>query len=141
MYDSVLMPVNLSNEASWTAALPAARALVAPGGTLHVLTVVPDLGHGMTSGYFPPDYEQKAMHDAGQTLDRLAGEWESSGLTARAHVVHGKVAQEILKAATKVGAGAIVMGSHRPEMADYLMGANALRVVQRATQSVFVVRA
>jgi nucleotide-binding universal stress UspA family protein len=34
----------------------------------------------------------------------------------------------------------IVMASHRPEMSDYLLGANAARVVRHAKISVLVVR-
>jgi nucleotide-binding universal stress UspA family protein len=56
------------------------------------------------------------------------------------HVLHGRVYDQIIEAANRVGADVIVMGSHRPELKDYLLGPNAARVVRHATQSVFVVR-
>ena len=43
--------------------------------------------------------------------------------------------------AKEIGADLIVMGSHRPELADYLLGANAAKVVRHADCSVMVVRA
>ncbi len=143
MHDTILMPVNLGEPATWEAVLPSARALLSDGGTLHVITVVPDLDIGMLSGYFPPDYPSRALAEAGQRLDELVRSWADAtgdAIEFRAHVLHGKIASQIIEAAQKVGAGAIVMASHKPAMVDHLIGANALRVVQRAPMSVMVVR-
>jgi nucleotide-binding universal stress UspA family protein len=46
----------------------------------------------------------------------------------------------VLKTAADIEADLIVMASHRPEMGDYLIGANASRVVRHAEVSVLVVR-
>jgi nucleotide-binding universal stress UspA family protein len=48
------------------------------------------------------------------------------------HVLHGKIYDEILRAADKLGVDVIVMGSHRPELKDYLLGPNAARVMRHA---------
>ncbi len=57
------------------------------------------------------------------------------------HVVgEGTVYEVILKIAGDINADLIVMGSHRPELKDYLLGPNAARVVRHANCSVMVVR-
>jgi nucleotide-binding universal stress UspA family protein len=48
--------------------------------------------------------------------------------------------QEILKTAEAIQADLIVMGSHRPELSDYLLGSNTEKVVRHARCSVMVVR-
>ena len=45
------------------------------------------------------------------------------------------------RAANRLGCDLIVVGAHRPELGDYLLGPNAARIVRHADQSVFVVRA
>ncbi len=52
----------------------------------------------------------------------------------------GKIYQQILETAKRIGADLIVMGSHRPELKDYLLGPNASRVVRHAGCSVMVIR-
>jgi nucleotide-binding universal stress UspA family protein len=62
------------------------------------------------------------------------------GIEVHPHVLHGRVYDEIIVAANRLGTDVIVIGSHRPELSDYLLGPNAARVVRHAKQSVFVVR-
>jgi nucleotide-binding universal stress UspA family protein len=61
-------------------------------------------------------------------------------MTVKCTVGHGSIYAEILRASRDAGADLIVMASHRPEMKDYLIGANAARVVRHADCSVLVVR-
>ena len=62
------------------------------------------------------------------------------GTSVSQSVRQGTVYREILAEADAVGADLIVMGSHRPELKDYLLGPNAARVVRHAQTSVLVVR-
>jgi nucleotide-binding universal stress UspA family protein len=140
MYDTILLPIDLSAEHSWTHALPAALRLGGPDVTLHVLTVMPDFGMSMVGGYFEPGFEQKALHDIGEKLKTWVADHVPDGVDARPHVMHGRVYDQIIAAADQLGVNAIVMASHTPELADYLLGPNAARVVRHARQSVFVVR-
>ncbi len=135
MFKTILLPIDLSSEASWAKALPAANRMLDEGGTLHVLSVFPDIS--MVANYFPADFEHDALHDLGERLTAWVSE---NAPNARPHVMHGRVYDEIIQAADRLEADAIVMASHRPTMADYLIGPNAARVVQHARQSVFVVR-
>ena len=53
----------------------------------------------------------------------------------------GSVYNEVLDEAEKTGADLVVIGSHRPTMATYLLGSNASTIVRHAKCSVLVVRA
>jgi nucleotide-binding universal stress UspA family protein len=55
-------------------------------------------------------------------------------------VATGKAYEEILHAAREAGSDLIVIGSHKPELRDYLLGPNAARVVRHSKCSVYVVR-
>ncbi len=52
----------------------------------------------------------------------------------------GTVYREVLTEAEEWGADLIIVGSHRPRMATYLLGSNATAVVRHAKCSVLVVR-
>jgi nucleotide-binding universal stress UspA family protein len=141
MFTSILLPIDLSDEATWTKALPAAVKLAQyEGATLHIATVVPDFGMSVVGSYFPEGFEEKAMHEVGEHLTAFVNQHVPDGIEVHPHVLHGRVYDQIIEAANRVGADVIVMGSHRPELKDYLLGPNAARVVRHATQSVFVVR-
>ena len=72
-------------------------------------------------------------------LARLADDCAEGG-EVETHVTSGSVYGGILEVAERCGADLIVLASHRPEMKDYLLGANASRVVRHARCSVMVVR-
>ena len=94
----------------------------------------------MVGSYFEPGFEEKAMHQVGEDLSDWVTEHVTGVTEVHPHVVHGRVYDQIITAADRLEVDAIVMGSHRPELTDYLLGPNAARVVRHAKQSVFVVR-
>ena len=55
-------------------------------------------------------------------------------------VENGTVYKEIVEAAKDLDINQIVMGAHRPSLADYLLGPNSARVARHAGCSVTVVR-
>ena len=141
MARTILLPVDLTDEKSWRSALAEAVAMLrARGGVLHVVTVMPDFGMSLVGSYFRKDYEREALRAVGAAL----GDWVTANvpedIDVHPHVLHGSIYDEILRAADKLGADLIVIGSHRPELKDYLLGPNAARVVRHAHQSVYVVR-
>jgi nucleotide-binding universal stress UspA family protein len=141
MFKTILLPVDLSAEASWKKALPAALQLSeTESHILHVATVLPDFGMSVVSGYFDNDFEEKAMHEVGEKLSEWVREHVPDNVEVHPHVMHGRVYDQIIMAADRLNVDAIVMGSHTPELSDYLLGPNAARVVRHARQSVFVVR-
>jgi nucleotide-binding universal stress UspA family protein len=140
MFNKVLLPIDLSAPESWRRALPAALEVLRTGGELHVATVMPDFGMSVVGSYFENDFEQRALHELGEQLSDWVTQNVPAGTEVHPHVLHGTVYDQIILAADRLGADAIVMGSHRPELKDYLLGPNAARVVRHAKQSVFVVR-
>ena len=140
MYKTILLPIDLAQESSWNKALPVAVSLCeAYGAALHLVTVVPDLAHGMVRQYFPDDYEEKIKEGAHANMQAFIAE-HLAGQNATGHITHGPIYQRIIETAGKLGVDLIVMGSHRPELADYLIGPNAARVVRHTACSVMVVR-
>lgn len=55
-------------------------------------------------------------------------------------LAHGHASRTIIETAAKHGADCIVMGSHKPGIADYFIGSTASRVVRHAPCSVHVYR-
>lgn len=141
MYNSILIPIDLSEESSWRKALPTAVALAQTFKTdLHVVTVVPDFGRSIVGGYFPEGYEKEALERATGMLKAFIDQHVPGEIACKGHIGHGTIYEEINKAADKLGCDLIVLSSHRPELKDYLLGPNAARVVRHARQSVLVVR-
>ncbi len=141
MYEDILLPIDLNHESSWVKALPTAvEYCQAFQSTLHLMTVVPDYGMAIVGSFFPEGYEEKALEEAKKQLHSFSRTNVPSSLKVQHTVGHGTVYQEILRVAEAVGADLIVMGSHRPELQDYLLGPNAARVVRHSDTSVLVVR-
>jgi nucleotide-binding universal stress UspA family protein len=141
MYATILCPVDLSDQHSWEKALPTAVELARTfGATLHVMTVVPAFGLPMVGQFFPDGFEARMRAEAAKHLEEFCTAHLPQDLAAKRIVAEGKIYQEILRAAEAVKADLIVMGSHRPELSDYLLGPNAARVVRHAPCSVMVVR-
>lgn len=141
MYRNILVPVDLSDKHSWRKALPTAISLCETfEGKLHLITVVPEFGLPMVGQFFPEGYEAKLRQHAARQLKEFAATQVPDAITTRRIVAEGKIYQEILKAADAIKADLIVMGSHRPELSDYLLGPNAGKVMRHARCSVMVVR-
>lgn len=141
MFKRILVPIDLNQKTSWVTTLPVASALAsASGGTIDVLTVIPDFGMTIVGSYFPAGFEKQAIEETKVRLKQLAQQELVDGVPFKLHVAHGTVYEEIMEAAKEVGADLIVMASHRPELKDYLLGPNAARVARHARQSVMIVR-
>jgi nucleotide-binding universal stress UspA family protein len=140
MYKNILLPIDLGHQSSWEKALPVARALCkAFGARLHVLTVAQDIRTQMISQYFPDNFEEKLAKEAAQKLSDLVAR-ELAGIDVAEHVAAGQVYREITQTAEKEGCDLIVMASHRPELADILIGPNADHVARNTAASVMIVR-
>jgi nucleotide-binding universal stress UspA family protein len=141
MYNDILLAVDLSDEHSWNKALPTAVALRDTfKAVLHVMTVVPEFGLPAVGQFFPADYEAKLHQQVADQLAAFVAEHIADHAKVQRIVAAGKIYHEIVNTANQIGADLIVMGSHRPELSDYLLGPNADRVVRHAQCSVMVVR-
>ncbi|MAJ93058.1 MAG: universal stress protein [Rhodospirillaceae bacterium TMED63] len=141
MYTDILLPVDLGNESSWAKALPAAiEYCEAFGSNLHVMTVMPDFRSPMVAQFFPDDHEDKLMDNAKDVLHKFVADRVPEEIKVQHIVADGTIYKAIIETADDIGADLIIMGSHRPELQDYLLGPNAARVVRHSQKSVLVVR-
>lgn len=112
------------------------------GAKLDVITVVPDFGASLVGAYFEEHHVKTARDSAAQRLNDAvrAVIGDDANDLVRHIVATGSVYEEVLKAAKLAGADLIVIGAHRPDLKDYLLGPNAARVVRHSDCSVYVVR-
>ena len=142
MFNRVLLTVDLNHSASWERALPQAVELVRLSkGELHVMSVVPDLGTPIVEGFFPEDFEQKAIAAANAALNDLVSKEVPEDISVKQHLAFGNIHEKVLEAIEATQCDLVVMASHKPDrVREFLVGSNADRVVRRSPVSVLVVR-
>ncbi|MES0824307.1 universal stress protein [Ruegeria sp. SCP11] len=143
MTNSVLCAVDISNGDLDMNVLKTAAALAdQDNAQLDVVTVLPDFGESWVSGFFQPDFHDKALEEAQSKLSELCVSVLGAERNEKIrHVVAtGTAYQEILKTAESASSDLIVIGAHKPDLKDYLLGPNAARVVRHSSVSVYVVR-
>ncbi|MGI9488392.1 MAG: universal stress protein [Geminicoccaceae bacterium] len=141
MYQKILVPIDLGDKHSWRKAIPTAVTLCeAFDASLIVMTVVPDIGMPVIAHYLPQDYSTRVKQQISMQLKAFVQAQIPPGIEVQRRIAVGKVYQEIIHAAAEAEVDLIVMGSHHPELKDYLLGPNAARVVRHAMNSVMVVR-
>ncbi len=134
MFKKIIAALGLSHGHGLTA-LEMARRLRAKDGTiiaLHVLEPVP----GFASNYLPPDHESQTREAAEAAVRERVGELADADVV----VLSGHPGRTITEYAEQVGADCIIVGSHKPELKDYLLGSTAARIVRHARCSVHVLR-
>lgn len=141
MFKTILLPIDLGEESSWKKALPAALLHArSEGGSLTLVTVVPDFGESIVGTYFPTDFADKAVTKVEADLEAFRAAHVPGDVPSKAIVRAGSIYHEIITVAEEIGADLIVLASHRPALSDYLLGPNAARVVRHVRCSVLVVR-
>ena len=88
----------------------------------------------------PEDYRDRTSSDVSAQLGSLIDKSNLPTGATKAVVRFGSIYREILAQAKSDRADLIVIGCHKPDLADFLLGPNAARVVRHAPCSVFVVR-
>ena len=138
MYSRILIPVDLDEPSSWSKAVPVAQTMgTAFSASVTLCTIVPD-SVAVIEAQWSRLSLQALLNKASARLSLLAN--ELGGEEIAKQVGTGNIASGILSIAEKIDADLIVLSSHRPEMRDWLLGANASRVVRHASCSVLVVR-
>lgn len=141
MSNLVLAAIDLSHAEEERVILAKAKDLAAlEQAKLAVIAVVPDFGMSIVGSFFPKDAAKNALAKAKVDLKSFI-ERELGENADVEHIVQiGNAYEKILKAAEKLKASTIVIGAHKPNFEDYLLGPHAARVVRHATCSVYVVR-
>ena len=140
MFKTILVPVDVADPETAAPALARATALAeASGGTLRLVNVrsIVPLTY---MDFIPPAFETQQQRDAEERLAAIAAGIALPAERVSTAVRLGSVYAEVLDEAERTGADLIVVGSHRPSMATYLLGSNAATIVRHATCSVLVVR-
>ncbi|MCU0885765.1 MAG: universal stress protein [Beijerinckiaceae bacterium] len=140
MFKTIVVPIDLADVAVAKPALDAAIELArVSDGELRLVTVR-SLMPVTYMEYVPADFDATAKAEAETELKALAGSLAMPKNKVSTVVRVGSVYGEVLEEAKASGADLIVVGSHRPSMATYLIGSNAGTIVRHATCSVLVVR-
>lgn len=141
MFKNLLLAVDvLSPDSAARSAQAAVSMARAEGATLHLLNVVPDSGMAIVGASLPADLVKTARSNAKAELEAWAQQAIPEDVQRVLHVVDGTVYDQIIQVSKQKEIDAIIVGAHRPELKDYLIGPNAARVARHAPQSVFVVR-
>lgn len=143
MTNSVLCAVDISHPGEDANVLKqAARLAAMDDAQLDVITVVPDYGISLVGGFFSEDHHETMMEEAKKQLNAQVGNalGEAANAKVRHIVAFGKTYEEVLNTANKANSNLIVVGAHKPDFADYLLGPNAARIVRHSNCSVHVVR-
>lgn len=143
MIESVLCAIDISNPDEDNDVLEAgARLASLDNAQLDVITVVPDFGMSMVGTFFEEGHHDKMISEAKEKLNQKVTEVLGADVNAKVRhmVVFGKTYQEILHAAEEAKSSVIVVGAHKPDLAEYLLGPNAARIVRHSKCSVYVVR-
>ena len=140
MYKQILAAVDLDDSDSARKIIRIAADIAnVYSARLHVLSVI-GAAQAVVSQYLPEGYEKMAMKRIEQDLATLVASvgLDQGEVTSSARF--GDIYREILAYAEKSDVDMIVIGSHRPQATDFLLGTNAARVVRHSPCSVFVVR-
>ena len=143
MTTNVLCAIDINRPDEERRVLETARRMAAlDGAQLDVITVVPDFGASVVGAYLKDHQVETAKDKAGEILAGFARDvlGDEVNASVRHIVAVGNVYEEVLKTADLAGADLIVIGAHRPDFKDRLLGPNAARVVRHSSASVYVVR-
>jgi len=143
MSGSVLCAVDISQpNVDKNVLKKAAELAKLEGATLDVITVVPDYGMSVVGSFFDQKHTDLAIENAKNALNTIGTDvlGEEGNAAVRHVVAVGSAYEEILNAAGTTGCSLIVIGAHKPDFKDYLLGPNAARVVRHSDCSVYVVR-
>jgi len=135
MYQNILVPLAPDHGEVASKSLQAARALLAPGGKITVMTVIEAIP-SYVAQYLPLDQQDKNRAAiGGQLAAEFAGQ---DDVTISVKVGHA--AQAILEASEEGAHDCVIIASHRPGLQDFFLGSTAARVVRHAQCGVHVLR-
>jgi nucleotide-binding universal stress UspA family protein len=136
MYRKIIVPVEMGQIEKGEKILRKAMALLDEGGGIVLLNVTEHIPGYLTID-LPADFTDRNVTDAKARLEALNA---ACGASAQVLVRTGSPAREIIAAADELSADLVIIASHRPNLANYLLGSTADRVVRHAHCSVLVDR-
>jgi nucleotide-binding universal stress UspA family protein len=140
MYKSILVPVDLAEAPLATPAINAAVTFAKSTGGKVRLIYVRSLMPVTYMEFVPADFDAEQQSDTEKKLASVAMMVDLPREQVSTKVVLGSVHTETLREAESWGADLVVVWSHKPGFASYLLGSNAATIVRHAKCSVLVVR-
>ena len=139
MIEKILVPLPVQSAKSASPAVEMAAEIAKAHGAKIILFHVVEEMPAYVNVHLPADLRKEVVAAARADMEAVA---KSHGLDGTAEIVvyEGSPGAGILDYANDNGIDMIVMSSHDPGMADYLLGSVAARVVRHAHCSVLVVR-
>jgi nucleotide-binding universal stress UspA family protein len=140
MFDTILVPIDLGEVDAAQPAIDKAVELarISEGSLrlIYVRSIMPVT----YMEFMPPAFDEEQQAESEKKLAALAAKVNLPPENVSTVVKLGSVYNEVLDEAEKTGADLVVIGSHRPTMATFLLGSNAATIVRHAKCSVLVVR-
>ena len=144
MTSHILCAVDLTHDGD-------ARAILTQSGRLadlyqarlSVISVLPDYGSSWVGTFFKEGALEEAKRAAVAELDKMIAEilpHHNRDERVRAVVRIGSAYEQVLRAIDECGADMVVVGAHKPDFKDHILGPNAARIVRHAPVSVLVIR-
>ena len=145
-----LAAIDLADQESWGNVISktVGMATGSADAKIYLMTVISGITTGIDQRYAirgemhgSTEYPMQQWKDeAAEKLKEIANEHIPAELQAGVIVENGTVYREIVEAAKDLNIDQVVMGAHRPSLADFLLGPNSARVARHAGCSVTVVR-
>lgn len=140
MYTKILVPVDISDiETSERAIQIATDMATSSNGTIRLLYVRSVLPVTYME-FVPSAFDEEQAEETTSALKKIAAGIKLPPEKISIEVRVGAVYSEVLDEVEQKGIDLVVIGSHRPTMATYLLGSNAATIVRHAKCSVLVVR-
>jgi nucleotide-binding universal stress UspA family protein len=142
MSKSILCAIDISHPEDREVLQTADRLAQLDGAQLDVITVVPNVGMTLVGSYFDENFQNQLVNDTQTSLKQMVASvvGEKRNEEIRHVVTTGSIYEEILTVASQINADLIVIGAHKPQLREFLLGPNAARVVRHSKCSVYVVR-
>jgi nucleotide-binding universal stress UspA family protein len=134
MYSKIVVALGLEHGPGYKA-MEVARQLLSKGGEITAIHVIEPLP-GVVACYLPEGHEAEIKANAWEEMRKRIGSNEDT----EAKVLIGHPGRLIPDYAADIDADCIVIGSHKSELGDYLLGSTAARVVRHAKCPVHVLR-
>lgn len=140
MFNKILVPIDLSEkELSARGVAAAIEIAKISNAEIRFLTVQPLVPLAFMD-YAPPNFDDELRAATEKDLADTLAKIDYAKERVTSVMRFGGVYPEVLAEAKDLSADLIVVCSHRPTMATYLIGSNAKTIVRHATCSVLVVR-
>ena len=140
MFKKILVAVDLEDQALAERMLAVTSDFARPKGAQVTLVYVATDLPPDAAIQLPDDYRARTSSNISKQLGHLVGKLKLPTGAAKVTVRFGSIYREILAQAKADKSDLIIIGCHKPDLADYLLGPNAASVVRHASCSVFVVR-